>query len=140
MFTILERDKWLIFYAQKKVCSNMSKRCKTPTKHMDVKTARIDIPFKAQTEKEIEMESMMAKMKEMGLSSTMYGREDMDDLMAMGMEGMDGYEDGFDGDMYGGGMGGGMFGDEGLGGMGGAGFDPEEENKPFQKAGSKYEF
>lgn len=120
----------------------MSKRCKTPTKHMDIKSPRIDVPFKALTEKEIEMEAMMAKMKEMGLSSTMYGREDMDDLMAMGgMGGMGGDEDAFDEDMYGGSMGGmGGFGDGEFGGMGGAPYESDEEQKPFRKAGSKYEF
>lgn len=72
----------------------MSGRCKKviplPKDH-----SRQDHPFKAQSEKDIQMEKLMATMRESGVGGNLYGREDMDDLMQMygGGNGDEDYED-----------------------------------------------
>jgi len=73
-----------------KVCKSMSSRCKKVIT-LPKDYTRQDQPFKAQSEKEIQMEKLMATMRESGVGGSLYGREDMDDLMEM--YGGDGEED-----------------------------------------------
>lgn len=43
---------------------------------------RVDFPFLAIEEKELETERLLASLKSMGMSGSMYGRDDMEDMMA----------------------------------------------------------
>ncbi len=106
----------------------MTKRCKTPSPHLDPKYKRVDAKFEVQSQKESELEQMLAKMKGTGMNAKVYSPDDVADI-ADGMD-LDDYEDedgGYDGAAA------------GMGGFGGSeeGFDSD---KPFAKAGSNYEF
>lgn len=79
-----------------KVCRKWSKRC--PNKKTLTKK-RIDYDFKPISEKDLEMEQLMAKMESAGLGGmSMYNKEDMEEMASGGFGGGDGYDD----DMYGG--------------------------------------
>jgi|APCry1669189241_1035207.scaffolds.fasta_scaffold180361_2 hypothetical protein len=60
----------------------MSGRCKKVLS-LPKDYSRQDYPFQAQSEKDIQMEKLMATMRESGVGGSLYGREDMDDLMQM---------------------------------------------------------
>lgn len=111
------KNKLTVNQMKDKVCSKWTNRCRTRRKYLpDSKSKdkydRVDYPFVPKDEKELEMEKMMASMREMGLGGSMmkgsdyagmmggdpYGDEDEDDSYA-GMGGMGGMG-GFDG--YGG--------------------------------------
>jgi hypothetical protein len=78
------------------LCSKWTKRCNKKAK--PIKTVRKDYPFKEVSDKELEMERMMAKMKEMGVGGmSMYNRDDMEDMLADGGYGDDVYS-GYPGD------------------------------------------
>ena len=47
-------------------------------------TKREDVRFEAQSEKDIQMEELMASMKSMGMGANLYNREDMMGKMADG--------------------------------------------------------
>lgn len=91
------------------MCNKWSKRC---PKKIPLKKERQDHAFKTVTEKELEMEKMMANMKAMGMGGmSMYSREDMEDMSPEDIA-----------DEYGGGYGGDDgYGDMDMGGMGGMG-------------------
>ena len=77
----------------------MSSRCKKPVA-LPSDYARKDIPFEPQTEKEIEMEKLLESMKASGIGGSMYGRDDLEEMMQMYGgdldEGSDGAFDGID--------------------------------------------
>ena len=90
----------------KRACQDMSSRC--PTKNtkaiQNASKNRVDYPFNEISEKDLEMEKLMAQMKASGLGGgmNMYSREDMEDMDPEDMMGgMGGYGDGYDdyGDM-----------------------------------------
>ena len=82
---------------QDKLCNKLTKRCTRKDKPM--KVARKDYPFKEVSEKELEMERMMAKMREMGMGGmSMYNRDDMDNMMADSGYGDDYNNAGYPGD------------------------------------------
>ena len=80
----------------------MTKRCPNK-KYLDIKKKREDFPFIPISEKDLEMENMMAKMKESGMGGmSMYNRDDMEEMMANGgYGGMGGMNDDNDDDSYG---------------------------------------
>jgi len=90
-----------------KVCTKMTKRCSPGPKRMSPKRSRKDYPFLLISEKDLEMEQLMATMEASGVGGvSMMGRDEMDQMAG-----------GYGGDPYGdpyGGMG-------GMGGMGGYG-------------------
>jgi hypothetical protein len=90
-----------------KVCREWSGRCSSKAKPINYD--RTDIPFEEISEKDLQMEQMMAQMKAAGMGGmNMYNKDDMEGMMANG--GMPG------------GMGGGDYDDYGdMGGMGGMG-------------------
>jgi hypothetical protein len=106
---------------------------------------RKDYPFQALSEKDYEMEKLMASMKSMGMGGSMYNRDNMEEMMDQYKDQMGGDEDGY-GDMMGGmgGMGGmeSMMGGGGGGAGGGQdGYDDEEEDSGSSSRGkSKLEF
>eukprot|EP01038_Epipyxis_sp_PR26KG_P004430 gene4430-6265_t len=61
--------------AQERICTKMSKRCARATKKSIKK--RFDYVFTPLTEKELQMEKLMAQMKEMGMSGNMKSRDEM---------------------------------------------------------------
>ena len=103
------------------VCKKMVSRCKKNVTYSTAKYEREDEEFIAVSEKDMEMEKLMAQMQGMpgmeGQGLSMFNREDMDSMM----DGYGGYGDDEYGDSYGGGMG----GLDGLDGAGGAGVDME---------------
>lgn len=106
-----------------KVCKSMTSRC-AKSKSFSAKVyERQDEEFEPVTEKDLEMERLMASMEGMGMGGmSMYGKDDLEDMMAGGMGGMGGM--GMDDMMgeYGEDMMGGDFGGM-MGGMGGMGMD-----------------
>lgn len=76
-----------------KVCTKVAKRCPSSnTKASQAAVnARQDYPFTEISEKDLEMEQLMAKMQASGLGGgmNMYTRDDMEDMASM----MEGYED-----------------------------------------------
>jgi hypothetical protein len=102
------------------VCKKMVGRCKSTKTYSTSKYDRVDEEFAPVSDKDLEMEKLMAQMQSMpgmaGQGMNMYDRDDMGDMESMmegygygGYDGMDGYGDMGMGDM------GGM-GDLGLGG------------------------
>lgn len=88
-----------------KVCRDWSGRCSSKAKAITYQ--REEIPFEEISEKDLQMEQMMAQMKAAGMGGmSMYNKDDMEGMMANG--GMPGMEDEEYGGMggYGGGMGG----------------------------------
>lgn len=57
----------------------MAGRCKTFRDIHRTPFERDDERFQAMTEKELEMEKLLANMKNMGMSGSLYNREDMED-------------------------------------------------------------
>ena len=109
----LYKHKGDVAALQEAACTKMSKRCKK-TKPLPAKFKREDKPFTALSEKDLELEKIMATMKANGLSGNMYDADTMREMMERGeypgddmfggMDpyGMDGYGDmgdfgGFDG-------------------------------------------
>jgi len=91
---------------------------------------RIDEAFEAVSEKDLEMERLMASMESMGMGANMYSPDDLPGMMGGGDEEDDGYADPYGApiDPYAGGM-----------------KDPyadDEDGAPFRKnnAGNKFEF
>jgi hypothetical protein len=103
-----------------KVCREWSGRCSSKAKPINYQ--REELPFEEISEKDLQMEQMMAQMKAAGMGGmSMYNKDDMEGMMANGgMPGMGGgYDDygyGYGGDGGMGGYGGGM---PGMGGYGG---------------------
>ncbi len=99
------------------VCKKMVSRCKKSVTYSTAKYDREDEEFIAVSEKDMEMEKLMAQMQGMpgmgGQGLSMYNREDMDSMM----DGYGGYGDEYGDDPYGGMGGMGDMGD--MGGMGG---------------------
>lgn len=80
-----------------KVCKKWSKRC--PNKKT-VSKKRIDYVFKPISDKDLEMEQLMAKMEAAGLGGmSMYNKDDMEEMAASGFGGEDAYDD-TDGEDY----------------------------------------
>ena len=102
------------------VCKKMVSRCKKSRTYSTAKYDREDEEFVAVSEKDMEMEKLMASMQGMpgmeGQGLSMFNREDMDSMM----DGYGGYGDGdeYGDDPYGGGM-------PNMGGMPGMGGDME---------------
>lgn len=85
-----------------KVCKKWTSRCSSQ-KYIPASYKRTDFPFKPVSEKDLQMEQLMAEMKKAGMGGmSMYNRDDMD---ALASGGMDAYADGDEGDEYGGGAG-----------------------------------
>lgn len=75
-----------------KVCTKWSNRCSKSKKSPKHSIDRVDYEFKEISEKDLEMEKLMAKMKASGMGGmSMYNRDDMESMMAGG--GMDPYGD-----------------------------------------------
>ena len=68
---------------QEAVCKKMSKRCKK-TKSLPAKFQREDKPFTALSEKDLEIEKIMATMKANGMSGSMYDADTMREMMERG--------------------------------------------------------
>ena len=89
-----------------KVCREWSGRCSSKAKPITYE--RTDLPFEEISEKDLQMEHMMAQMKAAGMGGmNMYNKDDMENMMGSGgMPGMGGDYDDYYGDMggYGGGM------------------------------------
>lgn len=68
---------------QEATCNKMSRRCKK-TKPLPAKFKREDEPFKALSEKDLELEKIMATMKANGMSGSMYDAETMREMMERG--------------------------------------------------------
>ena len=127
---MLWKGKTSVEDAKAKVCKKMTKRCvKWPQgKPLSGKSGhRTDYPFEGQSDKDLEMEQLMASMKASGMGGmSMYNREDMEAMAAGGMGGLGGMGGGYgeegdeDADPYGG-----MGGMGGMGGGGSAGGDME---------------
>lgn len=85
-----------------KVCREWSGRCSSKAKPISYE--RKDYPFEEISEKDLQMEQMMAQMKAAGLGGmNMYNKDDMENMMANGgMPGMGGEYDDYYGDMMGG--------------------------------------
>lgn len=60
-----------------KVCKKLTNRCKVGRKPFPAGTQRKDEVFEAQSEKDIEMERMMAQFKSMGLGANMFSKDDL---------------------------------------------------------------
>jgi hypothetical protein len=68
----------ICIHLQELVCNKWSKRC---PKKIPLKNERVDHTFKEVSEKDLEIERMVANMRAMGLGGmSMYNREDMDDM------------------------------------------------------------
>lgn len=71
-----------------KICQKMVKRCKGKNKYLPSNFKRVDFPFEAMSDKDAQMEELMAEMKKAGLGGmNMYNRDDMASMMPE-----DGYE------------------------------------------------
>lgn len=117
---VLYKNKLTRKELKSKVCREWSGRCSSKAKPINYQ--REEIPFEEISEKDLQMEQMMAQMKAAGMGGmSMYNKDDMEGMMANGgMPGMGGdYDDygGGYGDM--GGYGGGMPGMGGYDGYGG---------------------
>jgi hypothetical protein len=64
---------------QSKVCTKMTGRCKK-TSFVPKDYKRVDESFETLTEKELEMERLMAKMEGSGVGGNVYSRDDMMDM------------------------------------------------------------
>jgi hypothetical protein len=95
---LLWKNKANIKTAQDQACKQWSTRCTKPVS-VPSKYKRVDHPFTEMSEKDIEMEKVMASMKAQGLGGSMYDRESMEQMMA---NGEDPFGGGGMGDMYGG--------------------------------------
>ena len=62
----------------------MAGRCSSKRPVHSSHTKREDVRFEAQSEKDIQMEELMASMKSMGMGANLYNREDMMGKMADG--------------------------------------------------------
>ena len=94
----LSRDETL-----DRMCMKMSNRCRLTKAFAVGSHKRTDEPFTEMTEKDLEIEQLMARMASMGMGGvSAYGRDDLD---AMSQRFEDGYEDspedGYDGDAFG---------------------------------------
>eukprot|EP01039_Chlorochromonas_danica_P005508 gene5508-6065_t len=120
-----KRKTYSIKEVTKKVCKEMSTRCSKKPKALPTNFHRVDYPFEAISEKDLEMEKLMASMQAMGLGGSMYNRDDMMNMAGMMGGGLGGEEDGYDGEdsMMNFGMGGG-----GLGGAGHGQYGEDEED------------
>lgn len=87
----------LLCRKQDKVCKKWTNRCRPRRKALASSYKRVDEEFVAQSEKDIEMERMMANLQEMGMGGSLYNRDDLGDMMGgvedydedeMGMGGM----------------------------------------------------
>lgn len=80
-----------------KVCVKLASRCKNgKLKYLPSRFKRIDYPFEAMADKELQMEQMMAKMKASGMGGmSMYSRDDMENMVSDEMMDMYGDEDGY---------------------------------------------
>ena len=123
--------------AKAKVCKKWTKRCSKPAKPLSGKSGiRKDYAFEELTEKDLQMEQMMASMKESGMGGmSMYNRDEMES-MTMGDSGDEDEDDPYGGM---GGMGGGMGKDTGMDGMPDYGSDAAGSSFPNAKNGG-YEF
>mmetsp|Transcript_31686 Transcript_31686/g.34644 ORF Transcript_31686/g.34644 Transcript_31686/m.34644 type:complete len:265 (+) Transcript_31686:65-859(+) len=99
---LLWKKSMTIDDAQEKICRKLTKRCGEFPPAVSGNYKRKNYPFNAIPEKELEMEKLMASMKEMGMGGSMYNRDDLESMMAGGMgglgdmAGMDGYDEEFD--------------------------------------------
>ena len=97
-----------------RVCKKMTGRCKSTKTYATSKYERKDEEFIELTDKDLEMEKLMAQMQGMpGMENqgmNMYDRDDMEGLGSM-MDGYGDYDDPYGGGGYGG------YGDGGMGGM-----------------------
>ena len=85
----------------KRACQDMSSRCpiKNTKAIQNASKNRVDYPFNEISEKDLEMEKLMAQMKASGLGGgmNMYSREDIEDMDPEDMMGsMGGYGGGYD--------------------------------------------
>ena len=80
-----------------KVCKKMTKRCAKSKTYSPTKYVRKDEEFVGISEKDLEMEKMMAELKGMGMGGSMYGKDDMASMMdgygGYGDEGVPGMDD-----------------------------------------------
>lgn len=79
----LYKHKGDVTTTQDTVCKKLSKRCKK-IKALPSKFSREDQPFTALSEKDLELEKIMAKMKANGMSGSMYDAETMRQMMERG--------------------------------------------------------
>jgi len=127
---LLYKNKVTVEEAKDKLCKKWTSRCKPRRKSMSSTYKRIDEAFEAVSEKDLEMERLMASMESMGMGANMYSPDDLPGMMGGGDEEDDGYADPYGApiDPYAGGM-----------------KDPyadDEDGAPFRKnnAGNKFEF
>lgn len=73
---------------QEKVCKKWTSRCRPRRKALPASYKRTDEEFVAQSEKDIEMERMMASMAAMGMGGSLYNRDDLGEMMG----GLDDYD------------------------------------------------
>lgn len=92
----------IFIFSKEKICRKLTKRCGEFPPAVSGNYKRKNYPFNAIPEKELEMEKLMASMKEMGMGGSMYNRDDLESMMTGGMgglgdmAGMDGYDEEFD--------------------------------------------
>jgi hypothetical protein len=77
------------------VCKGWTSRCKPRRKFLSKSYVRLDEPFEEVSEKDLQMETLMAQMEAQGMSGNMMGKDDMEGMMDG--YGDDGYEDGMGG-------------------------------------------
>jgi hypothetical protein len=61
----------------------MTRRCRPKRKELPAKYVRADEEFVAMSEKDLEMERLMANMRAMGMGGSLYNRDDLGDMMGM---------------------------------------------------------
>ena len=82
-YTVLGLKSPLIFrILQDKACRKLTKRCKNGVKNAPIKnkSKRVDFPFNIITEREMEMEKMLANMKASGTGGTLLSTAEMQDM------------------------------------------------------------
>ena len=67
---------------QEKACTKLSKRCKHEGKNKPLRhnTKREEIPFAVITDKELEMEKMMANMKKSGMTGNIFSTAELQEM------------------------------------------------------------
>lgn len=86
--TMLYKNKMTAEEMKNKVCSSMTSRCTKPKRPLTKKV--LDEQFTGMSEKDMEMERIMAEMQASGIGGSMYGR---DDIAKMAEMDGDDYED-----------------------------------------------
>jgi hypothetical protein len=76
------------YFLQSKVCTKMTRRCRPKRKELPAKYVRVDEEFVAMSEKDLEMERLMANMRAMGMGGSLYNRDDLGDMMGMDADDM----------------------------------------------------